>query len=188
MHIRFQPEEVAEGRTLLETSRTRPGPIVLIAPHSAIGSKDLDDQQVLGVAEALSREGYCPVGLHTQPIRVLNKNGFGTVCHIGIRQWMSVIQQADYLVSVDTAAAHCAGGLGKPAIGIFTWADGYVYCKHYPSVTIVQRHRDTHPNWTCGPCYHWFKCQKSSKSRKPCVTELTVEEIMEGFWKLVEKK
>lgn len=187
MHIQFLPGEIETGRAIIENHRTRPGPIVLIVPHSAIGSKDLEDHQIQGVAQGLSQNGYCPIGLHTQPIRALVKNGFSSISQIGIRQWMSVIQQADYLITVDTAALHCAGGLGKPTVGVFTWADGYVYCQHYPSVTVVQRHRTTHPDWTCGPCYAWFKCQKSTKSRKPCVTELTVNEVMEGFQKMVEK-
>jgi len=44
-----------------------------------------------------------------------------------------------------------AGGLGKPLCGIFTFADGKIYGKHYDFV-LVQKHRDN-GNWNCGSCF-----------------------------------
>lgn len=182
MHIRLTDNEKIEAsHRLKEIGNGQP--VVLLAPYSAISSKDLDASQIQGVARSLTAEGYRVVGLHSSPVGPLVKEGLPSFSGLGIRQWMALISLADYIISVDTAAIHCAGGLGKPAVGIFTWASGPVYTKYYPTVEVVQKPQE----WGCGPCYNWFVCPKSKKNRKPCATEITAEDIMLGFRKLVEK-
>jgi ADP-heptose:LPS heptosyltransferase len=96
-----------------------------------------------------------------------------------------VIEAADYVVSVDSAAFHCAGGLGKPLTGIFTYCDGKVYGKYYDFV-LVQKHRDN-GDWPCGPCFHWPSCPKSKEMLKPCLTELTPDILADGLERMFQK-
>jgi ADP-heptose:LPS heptosyltransferase len=91
----------------------------------------------------------------------------------------------DYMITVDTAAFHLAGGLRKPLCGIFTFADGKVYGKHY-DFTLVQKHRDN-GNWECGPCFKFGNCIKSRKQLKPCLTEITETEIISGIDEMFKK-
>jgi ADP-heptose:LPS heptosyltransferase len=97
---------------------------------------------------------------------------------------MSIIAAADYVISVDTAAFHLAGGLGKPLTGIFAWSDGKVYGKYFDFI-LVQKHRDN-GNWDCGPCFKFNSCPKSREARKPCI-EFSVDEIYSGIEKMLEK-
>jgi ADP-heptose:LPS heptosyltransferase len=91
---------------------------------------------------------------------------------------------ADYVISVDTSAFHLAGGLKKPLMGIFTFADGKVYGKYFNFV-LVQKHRDN-GNWDCGPCYNFSICPKSPLKVKPCLTELKYDDFMIGIQKLLQ--
>ena len=74
----------------------------------------------------------------------------------------------------------------KPLVGIFTFADGKVYGKHF-DFFLVQRHRDDDPTWTCGPCYNWGMCPKTKRSPKPCLTELTADMMLEKADAMLEK-
>lgn len=187
MHIRLTDDEKAFGKKKIEQMRDRDGPIVLVCPISAMVNKNLLDHQLIGLIDGLYMRGCCALGLHYSPIGPLVKRNVPCIHSLGIRQWMGVLHAADYIVSVDTSALHCAGGMGKPLTGIFTWADGKAYGKHYDFV-LVQRHRDNDPSWTCGPCYNWCGCPKEKKSNlKPCLTELTTEMILRGVDEMFQR-
>ena len=173
MHIRLTEREKDEGKRLIEQARNRKGPIVLVCPISAMKVKDLLPDQLEGLTNGLIERGLCPIGLHKMPVLQLLQMDVPSLSGLNLRQWMSVINQADYVVSVDTAAFHCAGGMGKPLTGIFTFADGLVYGKYF-DFFLVQKHRATDPEWTCGPCYNWGTCPKSNASVKPCLTETEI--------------
>jgi hypothetical protein len=76
--------------------------------------------------------------------------------------------------------------MGKPLVGVFTFADGTVYGRYFDFV-LVQKHRNNDPEWTCGPCYNWGACPKTKSNPKPCLTEITVEMLLEGVDKMLEK-
>jgi ADP-heptose:LPS heptosyltransferase len=175
MHISLTSDEIAKGRSLIDGERDGEGPVVVFCPISAMSNKNLLDWQRRGVVDGLRERGCCVVGLHHTPIP-----GIPTISGVKIREWMSVLYNADYVVSVDTAAFHCAGGMGKPLVGVFTFSDGLVYGKYY-DFTLVQRHRSNDPSWTCGPCYNFTACPKTKMNPKPCLTELSVEMILAGF-------
>jgi len=105
-----------------------------------------------------------------------------------LKDWMTMIDVADYVVSVDTASFHYAGGRGKPLCGIFTYADGKYRGQYYDFI-LVQRHRDD-GDWKCGPCYNWMNCshpeEKSptTNTPKPCLLKLTGEHLREGVRKM----
>jgi ADP-heptose:LPS heptosyltransferase len=186
MNFRLTDEEKAEGRRIIESHRDRQGPSVVVAPISAMENKNLLDYQLVGLMRQLQDRGLYPFGLHTIPIYDLLKNDIPTIGEIKLKQWMGVIDQADYVISVDSAAFHCAGGMKKPLVGIYTFADGKVYGKYFDCF-IVQKHRDYTSGWDCGPCYNWGNCPKTKKNPKPCLTEITVDDIMEKVDLMLKK-
>lgn len=186
MHITLEDEHKKFGQDVLEKARKgHQGPAVLICPISAMLVKNLIDTQLEGVVQGLRDRGYFVYASHIFGIPKLKELGVPVIWGTSIRQWMGVVDAADYVISVDTAAFHYAGGTGKPVVGIFTFADGVAYGKWYDFV-LVQKHRKN-GDWDCGPCYNWSCCTKSNKPLKPCLLELTPEMILEGCDEMFER-
>lgn len=179
MHIKMFEGELAWAKGKIRSDK----PTVLVSPISAMENKNLAPHQINPVIEKLSKD-YFVFTTHTSPTYEIDAPCF---TGLSIREWMSLIASVDYVISVDSAAFHCAGGMGKPVVGIFGWADGMVYGKHYPKAVLVQKHRDYTPGWTCGPCFNFMKCPKCSDVRKPCITELTSDDILMGFSEMADK-
>lgn len=186
MHICMSEHEKEIGKKLIEENRDRVGKSVVICPISAMPNKNLLDDQLLGLVKGIRDRGLYPVCLHNTPINLCYQNNIPLISENKIRNWMAVLNQADYVISVDTSAFHCAGGMGKPLVGIFTFADGLVYGKYFDFL-LVQKHRSLDPCWTCGPCYNWGNCTKSNKNLKPCLTEITSEMILNRVDNMLEK-
>lgn len=182
MHINLSKDEKDWAKSYL-ADRSNGKKTVVISPISAMVNKNLEPEQANPFIDALS--DYKVFTLHTSKIDMNAECIYG----ISTREWMGIIDAADYIVSVDTSTYHCAGGMGKPVVGIFGWADSKVYSKFYPRAVLVQKHREDDPSWTCGPCYNFFKCPKCSEDivRKPCITEITWKDVLNGFDKMVEK-
>jgi ADP-heptose:LPS heptosyltransferase len=142
-------------------------------------SKNMDAEQMNGTARELRKMGFAPVCIHNTPVPEMTEAPVLVVDNV--RTWMGVIHAADLVVSVDTAAFHCAGGMKKPLVGMFTWADGLAYGKWF-DFALVQKHRAYTPGWGCGPCYKWHECPKCPElhQRKPCLAEISVDDIMAG--------
>jgi len=156
-------------------------PIVLFAPVSKMAIKTLLPWQMEAIKEAVeeTQKEVSIVGLHNREISDLTHLGIPGVYQATILEWMSYIAAADYVISVDTATFHMAGGLKKPLVGIFTFADGKAYGKHFDFV-LVQKHRDN-GDWDCGPCFKFMNCPKCTRSlQKPCLTELSKAELQAG--------
>jgi ADP-heptose:LPS heptosyltransferase len=186
MHITLDEETIKFGKKKLQEAGHRGDrPSVIINPISAMLTKDLQDWQIEGLIDGLRERGMFVMALHLSPIDGLPSN-VPQLYGIRIKEWMGVLNAADYIISVDSAAFHFAGGIGKPLTGIFTFADGKVYGRHYDFV-LVQKHRDD-GNWECGPCYNWPMCPKETKSPiKPCCTEITIQMMLDGVDKMIEK-
>lgn len=185
MHIRFTPEEQKWGEDKISSCRSGK-PVVGVAPVSAMGLKNLTEEQLGGLLDGLIKRGLTPVGLHTNPILTFSQKNLEVIYRTSVREWMSLIAACDYVVSVDTAAFHCAGGLRKPLTGIYTFSDGKVYGRYF-DFELVQMHRDDDPEWTCGPCYNWCNCAKTKAALKPCLTEITVEMILGGVDRMLDR-
>lgn len=181
MHIHLTEEELDYGRNYVKNK----GPVVFFGPISAMGSKNLMPHHVDAVLKHLKNKGCFVFSCHHQPIKQLEEAGIPILYGKKIRQWMSLIAASDYVVTVDSAAFHFAGELKKPLTGVFTWADGKVYGKYF-DFCLVQKHRDN-GNWPCGPCYAWTNCPLTPKGLKPCLTELTTNEILDGLEKMFTK-
>lgn len=185
MHIRLRPEEIEFGKQLLEINSNNL-PVALIAPISAMKSKNMDAEQMNGTACELRKMGFAPVCIHNTSVPEMSEAPVVIVKNI--RSWMGVIYNADLVVSVDTAVFHCAGGMKKPLVGMFTWADGLAYGKWF-DFALVQKHRNHTPGWECGPCYKWNECKKCPEltQRKPCLSEISVDDIMAGVTALFNR-
>lgn len=186
MHIRLSDEEMSFGRNKL-TEYTK-GNVAILAPLSAMPSKNLLKYHLATAVKELKRQGFFILGLHNHPISDLDELGVPVLTGLNTREWMSIIANSDCTISADSAAFHCAGGMGKPVVGIYTWACGYTYGQWYPTATIVQLHRKTHPEWKCGPCYLWPDCPFTTKPEKPCLTKITAEMIVKGIETMLNKE
>jgi len=181
MHLNLTSDEIAFG-----SKKLRAGKNVIICPKSAMVSKDLDREQIKVIVEFLKKHNLHPILLHTKPLGMeLCEELHG----LTIRQWLAILYNSDAVISVDTAAFHAAGGLGKPLLGVFTWSDGLIYGRFFDLV-LIQKHRNLDKNWTCGPCYKWFECPKLSQEqglRKPCATEISREMLEKGLTELLDR-
>lgn len=184
MHVHLTDAEVNYGHELIKRFNKDGKKVFILSPVSAMPGKNLDTEQTNSVIHELEKMGYCVLLLHSNPLPA----NATTLTGQNIRQWMSIINAADYVISVDTATFHFAGGIRKPLVGIFSWADGMVYGKYY-NFTLVQKHRSYTSGWDCGPCFNWWKCLKcpnGQQPRKPCITEITVEDVMIGVNKMLK--
>ena len=169
MHLTINPDELKASKEMVQGAK------VCFSPMSAITSKNLGSDQISQICRGMQDRGLSYYGTHIRDIPGFEGNVFTGK---NTKQFMSLVGAADYVISVDSAAFHIAGGLGIPMVGVFSWADGKVYGKYYDKWKLVQKHRDE--GWDCGPCYNWGECQKChhKQVRKPCITELTAEEIL----------
>ena len=167
----------------LDTFRKKGKPIIGFAPKSKIATKTLLPHQIQVIADRC--KDYSLVSFHREEINDCKKIGIPTIGNISIKELIAYVDCVDYMIAVDTAAFHLAGGLKKPLCGIFTFADGKIYGKHYDFI-LVQKHKDN-GNWDCGPCFVFGKCPKSKKLVKPCLTELNAQELIDGIDKMFQK-
>jgi len=184
MHIHLPMNLVEYGRKKLqEVVGERGKGYVCFAPVSAMVSKNLDERQMRDILKGVYEMGYKPFVTHHEHIQGLNCPVIGRP----LDEWLALINAADYVIAVDTAVFHATYGLGKPAVGIFSWACGKTYGKFHPKMVLVQRHRDHTPGWECGPCYAHPTCPRTQAPRKPCITEITGKEVIEAFATLVKR-
>lgn len=184
MHINLTDEEKNEGRRLIESGRDRPGPSVVICPVSAMQNKNLLEHQLVGLVNGLKDRGLCPMVTNNNPVKMCFQNDIPMIIERNIRKWMAILNQADYVISVDTASFHCAGGMGKPLVGIFSFVNGDTYSKYYDKVEVLQ-----------GPCragysgcYNYGCCPiKTESPLVPCITEVTPEMILAAVDNMLAK-
>lgn len=183
MHLRLTEEEIKWGEEKLNSLCSKNIPKICFAPFSVAKDRSLTDDRIVDVVKEIRKMGHYVFIPHNIPIQTLKDLDVG-VFDLSPRQYMSIVNAADYVVSVDTATFHVAGGLKKPLVGIFTWIDGNVRGKNYDCI-IVQKHRDTHPGW-CGPC--WRACQIGCEGPYyNCSLQITTEMIMDGIRKMLGK-
>lgn len=186
IYINLDEKHAQFGRDKLAKLNPENKPVLLLAPVSAMATKNLNKVQLKCIINWLKNKDLFVCGVHTHEIPELKELGIKTIVNLSIKEWIGVVNAADYVVSCDTSTFHLAGGLKKPLVGIFTFADGKVYGKYFDFV-LVQKHRDN-GDWNCGPCYAWCACPVLKKgSVKPCLTQITPEMIIDGIKKMLEK-
>lgn len=187
MRLTVDPAHRQKARELIDKARQNDGPVVAFCPISAMTGKNLEGTQITETLNGLLDRKLSVLGVHNSMVCELEKMGIPLICQASVKTWIALIDEVDFVVTVDSAAFHCAGGLGKPMVGIFSWADGKVYGQYYSNWELVQHHRDN-GNWNCGPCYNWGCCSLQQHGhRKPCITEISSEMILDGVDRLLTK-
>lgn len=189
--IQFGMFQVRQARGMSPKIFDPKSPNILFAPMAFDNLRTLTDDQVTGVVKYLKNKGYFVYSTHNTNIPLLKELGVPVLSGYSMPQWFSFIHAADYVVSADTATFHYAGGIKKPLVGIFTHADGKYRGRYYDFV-LVQKHRDN-GDWPCGPCYNHAMCTHpegkicGNEESKPCLTKLTVQDIIDGIEKMLTK-
>lgn len=168
------------------------GPSVLFSPLAHEFHRSLTADQIKDTIRMLRRKGFFVFTTHQIETNLHNEIDIPLLVGNTFYEWMSYVHAADYVVSADTSTFHYAGGIKKPLTGIFTHVDGKLRGKFYDFI-LVQKHRDD-GNWPCGPCYNYFYCTnesckdpRSPTELRPCLTQLTKEEIESGVDKMLAK-
>lgn len=191
---------VKQLRDTSQIKYNKTGPSVLFSPLAYEKLRSLSNELMADTVNFLRSKGLFVYSTHTAPVEVLQQLEVPILTGKSLADWMSYIHAADYVVTVDTSNFHYAGAIGKPLTGIFTHVDGKLRGKFYDFV-LVQKHRDN-GDWPCGgPCYNYLYCShpkcdaqvvgpnnlRTPLGLRPCVTELTADEIRVGVEKMLEK-
>jgi len=189
MYLSYKPEDEQRNKQRLCSLNTKKLPTVLFQPYSTTcdfgTGKSLTEKQIIETAQTLKYLGYFVFNTSDREKTILKELGIHQFLREKTKDWIGLTAASDYVISVDTATFHLAAGLKKPLVGIFSFTDGKLYGKYYDFV-LVQKHRDN-GDWDCGPCYFMSNCPKSSELQKPCMKELTTENIIEGFFKATQR-
>lgn len=153
-------------------------PIILFTPFSNNDSfgiaKSLTFQQIKEITIKLQNLGYLIITTHNERKIIFDELGVQQFVNIKINDWLSLVNSCNYVISVDSATFHIAGGLRKPLVGIFSFTNGKVYGKYYDFI-LVQLDLD------CGPCFSVNQCHKSSLAQKPCLTDLSSSQVVQAL-------
>lgn len=199
MHVPFISKEMINwGRGVVEKERNKNreyhsprSPNIMFCPFAYDKLRTLLPEQIIGITEYFRKNRFFIYSSNTEKCSLMEELKIPTLVDYSTHEWLSFIHAADYVVTVDSAAFHYAGAISKPLTGIFTHVDGK-FRGQYCDFILVQKHRDN-GNWPCGPCYDYSKCSHPNcKSNdyftpKPCITELTVKEIVQGIEKMFIK-
>lgn len=185
MHFVINQNKQEEIKNILKRQFKFSNKLLIFAPKSNMQTKSLNEIQINQINELVKvRKDIDILSVHNKHLPELEALNIAQIYNFSIDEFIHLMSLADYVISVDTAAFHLAGGLGKPLMGIFTFADGKIYGKHFDFI-LVQKHRDN-GTWDCGPCYNFSVCPKSSSKIKPCLSELNYDDFKLGIKKLLD--
>ncbi len=183
---------VRQARAMSPKVYGKNSPNILFTPITFDSLRTLTVQQINLIVNYLKSKGFFVYSTHTTGVSLLEDLGVPVLSGYNLDEWASFIHAADYVITADTSTFHYAGGIKKPMTGIFTYADGKIRGKYFDFV-LVQKHRDN-GNWPCGPCYNHAMCKhpkckdpSSLDTPKPCLTELSHNEIIEGIENMLKR-
>lgn len=191
MHLKADPQLVSVVKARIDLWNPEHLPVVAFSPYSTQATefgqgKSLLEHQIVEVIAGLRARKLFPIAVHDEPKPIFTRLAVRELFHLTSESWKAAVAAADYVVTVDTAMFHMGGGLKKPMTAIFTFTDGMTYGKYYEFI-LVQKHRKN-GNWDCGPCFLSNNCCKERLSPlKPCLTELTAADILEGVDRMLER-
>lgn len=185
MHMNLSEEIISKGRNMIKAINPEKKPSVLLSPIAMSSERGLKFWQYDIIVKKLKNLGCMVYGVHMNPDPIFKQLGIFQFYGNDIKEWMSVVSAADYVVSVDTGTFHLAGGLHKPMIGLFTYIDGKIRGCHYDFV-LVQKHKDN-GDWECGPCWDYEKCPRLKNTTRPCATEISEEMLLTAIGQMFEK-
>lgn len=159
--------------------------IVILAPKSAIGVKNLTFEHMLCIKKIC--KDFFPVILHHHPILEFVNLKLPTLCGLNLKEAMAAVDLAAAVIATDTGLLHVAGAYGKPSLGIFSYTNGAIISKYYESIHVIQG-KYIHEGHYCGPCNNFSNCKVDKHAQsKPCLTEINDFMIEEGWQKTLEK-
>jgi ADP-heptose:LPS heptosyltransferase len=189
MHLSVNYEHTSAFETVFKKHNPKDLPIALICVeslHNEFGiCKSLTPQLIEDLVGILRNKGFfvCSINKKINDVLTyLNVLQFTNIVH---EQWIFLTNYVKFVISVDTATFHLAGGLKKPLVGIFSFTNGKVVGKYFDFI-LVQKHKDN-GNWDCGPCWNFTICSKCTLLPKPCIKELNEKDVEVGIQKAIEK-
>lgn len=180
MHINLEESFIKEAKEKLSEKIN-----FAICPFSKVPARSMTINQIQKIKNKLDALNINLICLHNKENKDLENIGIPVWNNLNEKQWMGSIAAFDYVISVDTASFHFAGGINKPLIGIFGPTDGKVIGKYYDFI-LIQKHRDE-GDWDCGPCYNWLSCPKTKEIPKPCIKEINEEKLINSIDLILEK-
>lgn len=158
--------------------------IVLFAPRSALPIKNLLDFQC-NFIKNMTKDFFLVI-LHNYPILDLVHLQIPMLTGMPLTDAIAAVQLADMVIATDTGLLHVAGGYKKPTLGIFSYTNGKIIAKYYPTVEILQGlagEDDKH----CGPCNNYSNCTETDDQFvKPCMSEITGKMLDKTWAKVLE--
>ena len=103
-------------------------------------------------------------------------------CGFPLRKAVAIMNECDYLITVDTGLLHVAQAIDKPVIALFGPIDYKARCRGYENVTIVKSDLPCVPCWRNGitVCKETGKIQGFSK----CLENISAKDIFQ----IIEQK
>jgi ADP-heptose:LPS heptosyltransferase len=186
-NIHLEPKKDAVDFCIqyLKTINPENKPVVIITSNSVddeFGSKkSIKDSVLEQFVLYLKNKNYFICGVHQDEHPLLKNLGIHQITNLKYDHWIALVSTSDYVVSVDTATLHLAGGLKTPLLGVFNFTKGKVYTKYYPNVEIVQGFC---PYKTDG-CFNYYSCPESQDL--PCQNNITSNQLIKSFENLVKR-
>lgn len=195
MYLTPDPEMMKICRAALEFHNKECKPRVLVVTqsthHGLRGTEDefgigksINPNQLAGIIHGLRERGYWPYTVHSERRADYEQLGVEQFTGIATQAWIAMFALADYVITIDTAGLHIAGGLKKPTVAIFTFTNNLPYTRHYPNMEPVQ-----------GPCPYGFPgcftshlhCKKKKKEPYPCQAGIKPDDILSAFDRLTHR-
>ena len=191
MHLKPTKEMTEICHNVLLQLNPNKKPILLLCTQSTNDefgiSKSLTENLTGNLIQNLQKDFFiCTIHNEKQHIyELLNIQQF--TC-IQPQAWIALVDLVDYVITVDTATFHLAGGLKKPCLGIFTFTNGSVYGKYYKQSRILQSFC---PFQYKNGCFNAFLCPQKKISQSeiiPCKKNINTNDILSEFYELLKPR
>jgi ADP-heptose:LPS heptosyltransferase len=195
MYLKPLPEMLANSEGVLKYHNKENKPTVLLVmtsqhPQLPVGGdnfgmgKSINLDQLPDIVEGLRNRGYFVFTIHSERQAEFDRLGVEQFTSIHPQAWISLVSLADYVITIDTATLHIAGGLKKPTVAVFAFTPSLPYIKYYTNIEPIQ-----------GPCPWGYQgcfttyihCKKKDAEPFPCQAGLVSSDILASFDRLVRK-
>jgi ubiquinone/menaquinone biosynthesis C-methylase UbiE len=183
--LSFTPDERAKAKKLLGDDRC---PVVAWAPYTSQKCKDYPEDKWQKVVSAIAEKGYRVLAMHSTPT---NFKDCDSLPSQGLRSWMAVVAQCDYVLTPATGLFCVANALHIPTVAVFGCEDLDVYGRYFPEMIAVQQKGK---DWPGCPCWSaWKGCPLNpdgpvvgDKGGLPkCLLTIQPERIIAAFDEMV---
>lgn len=156
--------------------------IVFLSMHSVPNDygdhKKIEDQTLQDFVMYLHSQNFILVSAHHEIVDIYKNLPVIQYTALDYDYWIALVDMADYIITIDSATLHIAGGLNKKTLGIFAVTKGNVYAKYYENTLILQGHC---PFGKSG-CFNYLYCPEKEL---PCQKNITLDILINNFNKLL---